>query len=182
MVHFPYERKVFSGQPPTPDKLHWEIVAVAGENIQELGKIRREVDGEEHTPLEKELKRYAEGGNLSAFLIREGEKVIGYVEVDLEEDYIPTGVDRELYKELQEYAHIARIGLLTEYLENKIANKLLKHAETWATTHGAPAIWLDYLPGNEPLVRFYEGAGYKEFTTFKDGSRERMRRIVVRRL
>jgi ribosomal protein S18 acetylase RimI-like enzyme len=179
-------RETFSVEQSTNlEKNNLGIIAVSSESIQDLENIRREVDGEKNTePSEKflgELKRYEGGGDHTAFLIRDGEKVVGYIEVDLSEDYIPKGADKELCKELEGLAHIARIGLLPEYRGRKIGNKLLNHAEAWAKGHGMTAVWLDYLPGKEQLVQFYESAGYTAFTEFKDADKDRLRRIAVKR-
>jgi ribosomal protein S18 acetylase RimI-like enzyme len=172
-------------QSPNPDKPNFELVTVTTENILDLENIRREVDGEKNIVPEKfvdELNYYESGGEHTAFLIRDSEKVIGYIEVDLKEEHIPKGADRELCKELQGHAHIARIGLLPEYRGRSIGNTLLGHAEDWARTHGQTVIWLDYLPEKEPLVEFYEAAGYQTFTEFPDGAKNRLRRISVKKL
>lgn len=174
-----------SQQESNPEKVHFEITVVSRENIHELERVRREVDGEENIVPEKflgELHTYESGGEHAAFLIRDGEKVIGYIEADLRDDYIPKGADKEACSELKNYAHIARVGLLSEYRGARIGNKLLEHAEEWARANNMPAAWLDYLCENEKLETFYESAGYKTFMDFKDGNRDRLRRIAVKEL
>lgn len=179
-------KETFSAeQPPKPEGLNLELVTVSSGNIQDLENVRRVVDGEKNIVPEKfasELKRYESGGDHSAFLVRDGENVVGYIEVDVKDNYTPKGADSELCKELNGYAHVARIGLLPEYRGQKIGNTLLDYAEAWVGARGAVAIWLDYISDKEQLVKFYEGAGYQTFTEFKDGDKDRFRRIAVKHL
>jgi ribosomal protein S18 acetylase RimI-like enzyme len=168
-------------QPSNPEELKLEIVAVSQENIQDLEQIRREVNGaiapEKFT---KELERYASGGKHAAFVLRDGSKVVGYIELDLETDYVPKGADKELCRGLKDYARLGRIGLLSAYRGKRIGNILLKHAEDWVREHGKDALWLDFLSENEKLVEFYESNGFITLTTFKDGDNNRQRRIAVK--
>lgn len=165
------------------ERLSFDAVAVSNENVKVLEKLRTEIDGEENASGDKfasELRRYESGDNHKGFLVEVDKKAVGYVEVDLHEDYIPKGADKVLCKELQQYAHIARIGLLPEHRGKGLGTTLLQHAEDWVKSQNSKAIWLDYLPESENLIKFYESAGYQTFTEFKDGEKSRMRRIAVK--
>jgi ribosomal protein S18 acetylase RimI-like enzyme len=162
------------------------ITQVTVENSKILELLRQEIDGESNTSpgpkFTQELSQYQEGIDHRAFLIKEGETAIGYVELDLHEDYIPKGANEEKCEVLKNYAHIARIGLLSEYRGKGIGKTLLKYAEGIARESGSEAIWLDYLPEKEHLVEFYESAGYRIFEEFPDGDKKRLRRIVLKEL
>ncbi len=174
------EKTFLEGQ----EAYNMKIVEVNGESIHRLRELRVAIDGAKNTtPLdkfEKELSRYAQGGDNRAFLICEGDTAIGYIEVDLKEDYIPHGADPEKCKELDGYAHIARVGLLEEYHGRRIGDTLLKYADELVQKSNVPGVWLDYLPEKEGLVRFYERNGYTTFLDF-DSSTEKRRRIAIKK-
>ncbi len=177
-----------SQNPGNPEKLKLEITRVTSDTIHELESIRRATDDRiDEKKFKWELDYYGAGGDHTAFLIRDNGKVIGFVEVDAVADYIPKGAERDhcadeqTFDNLKSWARIGRISLLDEYRGQKIGNTLLDHAEAWARSHGQQVIWLDYLAAKKKLEEFYIGAGYATFMDFKDGDRDRLRRIAVKR-
>lgn len=166
------------------EKLNLEATEVDIHNQTDLEHIRTQVNGYiEPEKLSREIKKYAEGIDRKAFISKDGEKVVGYVEVNGEDDSLPDGADREKCKILAAYAHLARIGVLEEYRGKHVGKKLLKIAEEWVKENqdDKEGIWLGYLPGTQGLEDFYRSAGYVDFEEFKDGDRERLRRIAIKR-
>jgi diamine N-acetyltransferase len=162
----------------------FEIFEVSADSVFELESLRRDIDGEEGVVSDKfakELLRYQEGGESKAFVMRNGEKAVGYIEVDLHDDYLPKGADTLKCAELKDFAHIARVGVLESARGNHVGKRLLERAEEWAVGHGASAIWLDYLGGKENLVGFYESSGYETLDEFTDVRKNKIRCIAVKR-
>lgn len=166
-----------------------DIAEVTSADLTELESVRRETDDNiDEKKFKRELEHYGGGGKQTAFLVRDNGKVVGFIEVDAVADYIPKGAereasdDKEAFDSLKTWARVGRIALLEEYRGKKIGNQLLKHAEEWARSHGQEAIWLDYLAANTQLETFYTEAGYDTLMDFKDGDKERLRRIAVKHL
>ena len=173
---------------PSQEALRFEIVAVTSDNMHELEAIRRKTDDNiDERKFKHELEHYGIGGEQIAFLIRDKNTAVGFVEIDAVAGYVPKGAERELcddketFDNLKDWARIGRISLLEEYRGHKIGNTLLNYAEEWAGAHGQSVIWLDYLASNTKLEKFYTGAGYNTLMDFKDGDKDRLRRIAVKK-
>ena len=139
---------------------------VTSSNRDSLISIREEVDGEDREKLEREAVKYTEVDGRKAFIIKDGDRVIGYVEIDFGEEF-PLGTPGDTI-DATKFAHLARIGRSSDYKDQGIGQKLLQQAEEWAKSNGKTGMWLDYLADNIGAVKLYQTAGYEDIAEFKD--------------
>jgi len=161
------------------EQFNYLINEITADNLQLLIAIRKEVDGiKDINKLEQEAESYANSSNKKAFVMQDGDRAIGYVEVKLLENELPKG-SPEL-DIILEYAHLARIGRSNDYGGGDLGGILLRFAEDWAKREGKEGMWLDFLVNNYPAVRLYKENSYVNVAEFKDGNIDRLRRIAVK--
>lgn len=126
----------------------------------------------------KEVKKYAAGENRAAYVICEGDTAVGYVECKLDDD-LPAGAP--LIEGLENIGYVARIGVRKEYRGRGIGKQLLNQAECWLQSKGKSGACLGYHSKNTPASILYSHSGYQDVAVFKDGDKDRMRKIAVKK-
>ncbi len=151
---------------------------VTPENKDKLSELRSRIDKDKSKEkLVHEAEKYAEGEGRVAFISEQEGTTTGFVEIILDEE-LPVGASE--ISNLNELAHLARIGVTEEYRGRGIGKKLLAEAEEWAKQEGKKGMWLDYLTTNDRAQHLYASAGYKDVAEFTDTSKNKPRRIAVK--
>ena len=151
---------------------------VTPDNYPLLATIRGQIDNKKTSEeLLSEAEKYSRAQDRKAFITQEGDEVIGFVQLKLEETKLPEGAPETTG--ILELAHLARIGVSTEHTKKGIASSLLSRAEEYAQSKGKKGMWLDYLAENMPAMRLYASAGYKDLIEFRD-KKDRLRRITTK--
>lgn len=126
----------------------------------------------------KEVKKYAARENRAAYVICEGDIAVGYVECKLDDD-LPAGAP--LIEGLENIGYVARIGVRKEYRGRGIGKQLLSQAEQWLQSEGKSGACLGYHSKNIAAGVLYAHSGYRDVAVFKDGDKDRMRKIAVKK-
>ncbi len=146
-------------------------------NSSILHDLRKQVDKANDDKLTAEVRKYSEG--------EEGRKAIialdnltpsGYVEMKPSEE-LPEGTTSR--GDLNEYAHLARVGVLPEARGRGIGKRLMQTAEEWAKEQDKKGLWLDYLANNKPAEALYRSLGYAVVELFTD--KDNRKRVLVKK-
>lgn len=160
-------------------EIHFSIQEVDASMADELKMLRLKTDEDcDLVKLDREVQKYIEDNDRIAFISREGDVVIGFVEAKLT-DELPAGsppIDG-----ISDFAELARIGVLSEYRRKGIAKQLMQRAEEWARQSGKYGMWLDYLVTNESAANLYENNGYAVAAEFMDPKKNKMRKVGVKK-
>lgn len=152
---------------------------ITSENANLLFEARVAVD--HPTDLEKvrnEVKKYATREDRAAYVVCDGDVAVGYVECKLGDD-LPA--EAPAIEGLQNIGYVARIGVRKEYRSKGIGKQLLNQAERWLQAEGKSGACLGYHSKNPPAGILYSHSGYQNVAVFKDGGKDRMRIIAVKR-
>jgi len=145
-----------------------------------LFEVRFAVDGPFADPEKvwREVRKYAAGKECRAYVVCEGDVAIGYVECKLNDD-LPAGAPP--LDGLESIGHVARIGVRKEARVRGIGKQLLEQAELWLRSEGKSGACLGYHSQNTEAEAFYARCGYRDVAVFKDGAKDRMRKIAVKK-
>ena len=156
-----------------------EYIELTPENASNLVELRLSIDANKtEEKLKREAEKFTTKEGYKAFLSKQGEVFTGYVQVILKEDHLHEGAPH--IEGLEELAHLARIGVISELQGQGIGPGLLAKAEEWAKEHGRKGMWLGYLVSNEPALKLYARSGYKDVVEFMDPKKGQMRRIATK--
>jgi len=152
---------------------------VTSSNVELLFEARLAIDGPD-LDLEKlrdEVTNFAEGKDgRRAFIICEGEQVLGYVECKLHGN-LNSAVGN--LGGLENIGHVAKIGVRAEHRVKGIGTRLLVAAHDWLRLERKLGVWLDYHSENKSAIALYAKSGYKEIVRFPDPKKPRRSRIVA---
>jgi ribosomal protein S18 acetylase RimI-like enzyme len=85
-------------------------------------------------------------------LVARGERVVGFVMVDVESGSYDQDLDRGL---------VQNIYVVPEFRDRGVGGDLLAAAERLLRDRGVDAVALEVMAGNEDARRFYRGQGYR---------------------
>jgi len=151
-------------------------------NEKQLFEARFVIDGPFPNPqgLWNEVKKYTQGKDRRAWILVKDNQVLGYIECKLNESDLPLGAPSPL-QGLETFGHVARIGVRKEERGKGLGKQLLKEAELWLQSQGKSGVWLDYLADNMSAEILYSHCGYQDISSFKDGDKDRIRKIAVKK-
>lgn len=153
---------------------------ITASDVNLLFEVRFAVDGPFTNPEKvwREVRKYAAGKQCRAYVVCEGDKAVGYVECKLDDD-LPAGAPH--IDGLEMIGHVARIGVRKEQRGRGIGKQLLRQAELWLQSEGKSGACLGYHSNNTAAGVLYSHSGYRDVAVFKDGDRDRMRKIAVKK-
>lgn len=156
-----------------------QLSEVTSDNMKLLSDIRGKLDEKKtDAQLLTEADSYATSAEKKAFLVQAENEVAGFVQIVLRDEELPKGCTEVV--DVSGLAHLARIGVLEDYRGRGLAKRLLVAAEEYVSANGKRGMWLDYLAENEAAAALYMSSGYNDVAEFRDGDKERLRRIAVK--
>ncbi len=149
-------------------------------NADDLFRVRQEIDGP-ITDLEQlrlEVVRYTtnkRGKNgACAFIAKEGDKVYGYVEVELSGASFPARAPAFVNR-LKPLAHITRIGVVASLRNKGIGTELTYRAIRWLKTNSARGVWVEYPAKDQAVEMLLHKITFIDDAVFTDDKNERRR-------
>ncbi len=160
------------------------MTLVTTENAFLLAEVREALDGpfnKKPLALWNEVQAYAAGlEGRRAYVIKEGNAVVGYVQCKLYEILPLQGFPP--IPEIVELGHITRIGVRKEFRRGGIGEWLLFEAEKWLRAQGKPGSWVEFFHTDHYEFQLYSTAGYLNAITFPDLEDPPRQKIVAWRM
>jgi ribosomal protein S18 acetylase RimI-like enzyme len=154
------------------------VSEATSQNYQTLSDLRQNIDGVKPIKAQKEANKYtSQSEGKKAFIAFIRNVPVGYIQTAKKESLPEKST---LIDDIDDYTHLARIGVVQNARRKGVAKTLILEAEKWALKQGKKGVWLDYLKDNQHAAKFYSKAGYENVQEFTD-KKGRARIIAIKK-